>query len=270
MDERGAGLRRAPVLLTAPTPAALAAFLDRALDTGAFAGEPPTLFVPSGRPVRRLGLAREPGPALAGWMDAHGLDAVFLHRPWGVDDAGLPPDAAVLASHAPFDARLTVGLNPDLARALGLRDPRPFGEKDGRAVGMMGDVQPAEPAAWIDCVVRTFGGVDDVLPGRADAIRRVAVVGAMTDALVRQAAADGAALYVTGQVRQPGLRAAAATGMGIVAVGHARGETYGLRLLAGMIEGRFAGEVTCVVRPHGTGPAHPTPQDDDPPAPIRP
>jgi putative NIF3 family GTP cyclohydrolase 1 type 2 len=112
--------------------------------------------------------------------------------------------------------------------------------------------------------------LDDVLPGRADAIRRVAVAGAMTDALLREAAARGAELYVTGQVRQPGLRAAAETGMGIVAVGHARGETYGLRLLEGMIGRRFAGEVECVIGPRGTGRADPPRRDGHPPAPMGP
>jgi putative NIF3 family GTP cyclohydrolase 1 type 2 len=92
----------------------------------------------------------------------------------------------------------------------------------------------------------------------------------MTDALVREAAARGAQMYVTGQVRQPGLRAAADTGMGIVAVGHARGEMYGLRLLAAMIEERFAGQVACVLHSRGTGPAHPPRRDGHPPAPIGP
>lgn len=253
-----------------PAPADLAAFIEGALDARAFPDEPPALWIASPRPVRRLGLALEPEPGLARWMDAERLDAVFLHRPWGAADAGLPPEAAVLASHAPFDARLTVGANPDLARDLGLRDPLPFGEKDGRAIGMMGDGEPAEPGDWIGRVARTFGGVDEVLPGRADAVRRVAVAGAMTDALVRAAAAAGADVYLTGQVRAPGLRAAAETGIGIVAVGHARGERYGLRLLAGMIERRFAGRIACVLHPHGTGRAHPSSHDDDPPAPTGP
>lgn len=253
-----------------PTPAALAAFLEELLDARAFPDEPPTIFSPSERPVSRLGLALEPGPGLAGWVDADRLEAVFLHRPWGAADAGLPAEVGVLASHAPFDHRLTVGANPDLARDLALRGPRPFGERDGRAIGMMGDVEPADPAALIGRIARLFGGVDDVLPGRVDAIRRVAVAGGMTDALVREAAADGAALYVTGQVRQPGLRAAAETGIGIVAVGHARGERYGLRRLADAIERRFAGEAACVLDPRGTGPAHPPRRDGHPPAPMRP
>jgi len=255
-----------------PALAALAAFLDETTDARAFPGEPPTVFIASDRPVRRLGLglALEPGPGLAGWVDADRLDAVFLHRPWGVADVGLPADVGVLASHAPFDHRLTVGANPDLARDLHLRDPHPFGDKDGRPLGMIGDVEAADPALLIARITDLFGGVDDVLPGRAESIRRIALAGAMTDAMVREAAARGAGLYVTGQLRQPGLRAAAETGIGIVAVGHARSEVYGLRLLAAAIERRFAGGVACVLDPRGTGPAHPPCRDGHPPAPIQP
>jgi putative NIF3 family GTP cyclohydrolase 1 type 2 len=253
-----------------PTLAALAAFMDHFLDARAFPGEPPTVFIASGRRVQRLGLALEPGKGLAEWVDADRLDAVFLHRPWGAAEAGLAADVGVLASHAPFDHRLPVGANPDLARGLALRGPRPFVDKDGRAIGMMGDVEPADPAALIGRITQLFGGVDDVLPGRGEAIRRVALAGAMTDVLVREAAAGGAQLYVTGQLRQPGLRAAAETGIGIVAVGHARSEVYGLRLLAAAVERRFAGQVACILDPRGTGPAHPPRRDGHPPAPIHP
>lgn len=253
-----------------PALAALAEFIGELLDARAFPDEPPAVFVPSDREVRRLGLALEPAPGVADWVDAERLDALFLHRPWGVEDAGLPADVGVLASHAPFDHRLTVGHNPDLARDLGLRDPRPFAEKDGRAIGMTGGVEPADAASFIGRVAHLFGGLDEVLPGRTEAIRRVAVAGAMTDALVRDAAARGADLYLTGQIRQPGLRAAAETGIRVVAVGHARGEAYGLRLLAGMIERRFGGAMTCILRTRGTVRAESPGDDGPPPAPIGP
>lgn len=253
-----------------PSLSALAASVDEVTGADAFRDEPPTLFVPSGRPIRRLGLALEPGEGLAGWVDADRLDAIFLHRPWGVADAGLPADTGVLASHGPFDHRLTVGANPDLARDLRLRDPHPFGDKDGRAMGMTCDGEAEDAAELIARITRLFGGVDEVLPGRARSIRRIALAGGMTDALLREAAARGAELYVTGQVRQPGLRAAAETGMGIVAVGHARGEGYGLRLLAAAIERRFPGQAVCVLDPRGTGRAHPPRRDGHPPAPLRP
>ena len=82
--------------------AGLAASIER------ITGRPPLVVAPSEREVRRLGLALEP-PA-----HVDGLDALFLHRHWRMRDAGI----GVLASHLPFDERLTIGYNPDLAEAL--------------------------------------------------------------------------------------------------------------------------------------------------------
>jgi putative NIF3 family GTP cyclohydrolase 1 type 2 len=254
--------------MTAVPLAELAAFLEDALDARAFSGEPPAVFISGDRSVARLGLALEADGGCAGWADAERLDALFLHRPWGAAEAGLPAGIGVLASHAPFDHRLTIAANPDLARDLGLRDPSPFGEKDGRTIGMIGGVEPADAAKAIERIRRLFGGTDEVLPGRTGTVRRVAFAGAMTDGLIRAAAAEGADLYLTGQIRKPAVRAVAETGICVVAAGHARSEAYGLRLLAGMIERRFAGRVRCVVR-GGTGPAHPPP-DGHPPAPEAP
>lgn len=71
-------------------------------------------------------------------------------------------------------------------------------------------------------------------------MRRVAVVGAMTDALVREAADRGAQIYVTGQYRQPAREAVRETGIGVIAVGHRRSEIWGLRALAGVIRERWS------------------------------
>ena len=87
-----------------------------------------------------------------------------------------------------------------------------------------------------------FGGLEaEAVPDRAAPVSRVAVVGAMTDALVREAAARGAGLYVTGQLRQPARAAAAATGIAVAAVGHARSERWGVRALAHLVAERWGG-----------------------------
>ena len=64
----------------------LVAFLRETLR--AEAGERCDVYEPReaalrGRPVRRLGLALDPGPKVAAWAEREALDALFLHRPWG-------------------------------------------------------------------------------------------------------------------------------------------------------------------------------------------
>ncbi|HEX8361849.1 MAG TPA: hypothetical protein VF613_17150, partial [Longimicrobium sp.] len=84
-------------------PAVLPTLTDLAATIELITGHPPDVVVPSAREVRRLGLALEP-PARV-----ESLDALFLHRPWGMRDVRI----GVLASHLPFDERLTIGFNPD-------------------------------------------------------------------------------------------------------------------------------------------------------------
>jgi putative NIF3 family GTP cyclohydrolase 1 type 2 len=143
-----------------------------------------------GRPVARLGAALEPWPGLAAWAARERLDALFLHRPWRLPAAEPGAGVGVLWSHLPFDERLTTGYNPRLADALGLASLAPFGERDGRALGMLGGAAAAPAGAWAARAAAVFGGHDAALvPDPAAPVTRVAVVGAMTDALVRAAAA---------------------------------------------------------------------------------
>lgn len=226
--------------------AELAARIGQVVDAGSFPEDPPLICVPSDRSVARLGFALDPAPGLAAWVDAEQLDAVFLHRPWGVEDAGLRSGVGVIASHAAFDHRLTIGANPDLLVALQMHDVRALG---GAAPGVVGAVGLAGLEAWVARLTAMFGGVEEVVPGGAAAIRRIAVVGAMTDALVRQAAALGADLYLTGQLRHPARAALAETRVAAVAIGHRRGEQYGLRLLAHALASAFPGRLSTVFRP---------------------
>jgi putative NIF3 family GTP cyclohydrolase 1 type 2 len=200
------------------------------------------------RVVRRLGLALDERDASRGWTDGGDVDAMFVHRPWSLP-SDLRPEVGLLFCHRPFDDCLTTGPNVPLAAALGLHAVRTFGERDGRPLAMVGDVD-ALAAAGVDEVVARivaeFGGADGELRGDGRAVRRAVVAGAMTDALVREAAALGADLYVTGQLRQPAARAVAETGMHVLAVGHRRSERWGLGALGRALEVALPG-LDCVL-----------------------
>jgi putative NIF3 family GTP cyclohydrolase 1 type 2 len=224
------------------------------VDAHAYPDDVPTLFIPGGRPVARLGFALQPAADLAAWSVSEHLDAIFLHRPWGVEDAGLPGGVGVLASHQGFDARLAIGGSAAFAFALEMRDVQPLGDTDP-SPGMVGAVGITRPELLIARITEMFGGVEEVVPGAAARIGRIAVANAMTDALVRQAAALGADLYLTGQIRQPARRALAETRMAAVAIGHRRSEEYALRALAQLLADAFPGRLSTVLHPGGAVPA---------------
>jgi putative NIF3 family GTP cyclohydrolase 1 type 2 len=191
--------------------------------------------------VARLGLALDGSAATAAWARGEELDALWLHRPWRLPAAELAPAMGVCFTHLPFDDRLTTGLNPRLATALACTDLEPFAFKDGRTLGMLARCEP-EPAERLrDTLAAVFGGLDAWVEGTGDgAVRRVATVGAMNEGLVRDAAARGAGLYVTGQLRAPALAAVRETGIAVAAVGHGRSEWWGVRALAGLLRERWA------------------------------
>lgn len=202
------------------------------------------VFLPSTRAeVRRPGLALEPDAGLLPWVACAGIDALFLHRPWGLSDAQrhalAASDIGVLAYHLAFDERLTTGFNPALALACGWGAPEPLGQKEGRPLGMACALpEPARFGAVAEGLRTIFGGLDEVVPPAAgpDApVARAAVVGAMNDALVREAHARGVMLYATGQWRQPARAAVRETGLGVVVIGHRRSEQWGLRTLCDLL-----------------------------------
>ena len=202
------------------------------------------VFLPSDRAdIRRPGLALEPDPALLPWIERAQIDALFLHRPWNLTDAQRHALAAanigVLAYHRAFDERLTTGLNPALAQACGWLAPEPLGDKLGRPLGMVCALpQPAAFSAVVETLRAVFDGLDDAVPpaaGHDAPVARAAVVGAMTDALVREAHARGVGLYATGQWRQPARAAVRETGIGVVVIGHRRSEEWGLRTLGNLL-----------------------------------
>lgn len=227
-----------------PSLYAITQFLDRFLAVACFPPERidlPLLTTPesSVRTVTRLGLALEPWPGLRAWVEQEQLEALFLHRPWGLTSVHVPDGVGVIAYHRPFDARLTVGWNPRLADALGLTQVEWHGVKEGVPLGMLGTCAPTGWPEVLQRVTEIFGGVETVQAPQAADVRRMVVVGAMTDALVRLAAARGASVYVTGQWRTPARRAVEETQLGVIAVGHRRSEAWGLRALAGALRERW-------------------------------
>ena len=192
---------------------------------------------------RRLGLALEPWPELETWLATERPDAIFLHRPWQLTgpqrEALRASGTGVVAYHLAFDERLTTGFNPTLASACGWGEPEILGHKDRRPLGMVCALPAPVPFDAVAAQLNVeFTGLEQTQPpatGGGEPVARVAVVGAMTDALVREAHARGVGMYVPGQWRQPAARAVRETGLGVVVLGHRRSELWGLRALARLL-----------------------------------
>ena len=200
-------------------------------------GDPAGVWLDSPRPVRRLGLALEAGRAPYPWAET--VDAVLLHRPFGLWPARLPDGLGVLAVHRVLDDRFALGPNGRAAEALGAAaDAEPL-FRDGRDVGRVGRWAPV-PLAEAERRVRSeWGGTEAAVGEGPREVGAVAFVGAMTAGLVEAAAERGVGLYVTGQLRKPGVAAVERHGVRVLAVGQDRSEAWGLRQIGALVRAAF-------------------------------
>lgn len=218
----------------------IAQFLDCFFAVNRFSeAETGGVFRPSNRRIKKLGLALEPWSNLQAWSVEQQLDALFLHRPWRLEEGQLPSDVGILSYHLPFDERLTLGFNDRLAQVLTMSALEVLGKKENRPIGMIGKVSVQDFTAVRTAIKEVFGGFDAIQIGDITEVQTIAVVGAMTDALVREAALGGADVYITGQLRKPAHTAVLETGINVIAVGHRRCEEWGLRSLAGVLRERW-------------------------------
>jgi putative NIF3 family GTP cyclohydrolase 1 type 2 len=223
----------------APTLTQIAAYLDRVLGSERFPRDQESIYRPSSQRVARIGLALEPWPGIESWIQKHQLDALFLHRPWKLDQRKLPEHIGVLTSHLPFDATLTLGYNPRLAQALAIARPIPFGYKDNIPLGMHGPIEPSPVEDVLTTLAEIFGKAPTVQKIFDETIDHIALVNAMNEGLIQEAAAKGVRLYITGQFRPSATKAMRETEMTVAEIGHTECERWGLRALAGLLRERW-------------------------------
>ncbi len=221
------------------TLADLESFLNEFLLADGFTGDQNGVYRASSSTVNKLGLALEPWPSITDWITKNDLNALFLHRPWKL--GAIPEGVGVLAYHYAFDERLTTGYNPLLADALGLTGLDVLGTKEGRPLGMIGDVSTVSLSEFRTQLEAEFGGLEGVYGAQTGEVSRACVVGAMRPALVYEAAERGAQVYLTGQYRKGAAKAVAETGVGIFEIGHQRSEVWGLKTLAAVSREQFPG-----------------------------
>lgn len=179
-----------------------------------------------------------------------GADMLFVHHGlfWGKERpvtgshyrriaALIETDVALYAAHLPLDMHGEFGNNAGLAAKLGLVDLRPFGSYRKVKIGYAGRLP--EPRS-IDEVLGLLGMRREdalgVLSFGPEEISTIAVISGGADKEVEQAIDEGADLYLTGELSHQVYHTCQEAGINLIAAGHYRTETIGVRLVAGKLE----------------------------------
>jgi len=142
---------------------------------------------------------------------------------------------SLAAYHLALDAHPDVGNNALLARELDIAVEGPF-----TRVGVGGRAsEPLSVERFAKRVEKKLGRTPLVFPHGPKRIERVAIVSGGAARYVREAAAEGFDLFLTGEPSEPTLHDAAELGIHFVAAGHYATETLGVQALTKRLAERF-------------------------------
>ena len=147
-------------------------------------------------------------------------------------------DIAVYSSHLPLDAHPRLGNNALLARALGLRETKPFFFEKGQHLGVRGNlaIDRGELQRRLE---KATGVAARILPGGSNKCRRVGIVTGGAGAEMRIAAAEGVDTFITGEGPHWTYALAEDLGLNVFYGGHYATETFGVKALAADLSKKF-------------------------------
>lgn len=181
----------------------------------------------------------------------------FLHRPFTLDRRRVRKGTLVLSSHTSFDEHLTVGWNKALATALSIDASKVLcvqgykGDPE-RKIGVVGQVSMLH-GPLLRRIKQEFDSAEHIYEGLSEEIRVVAIMNAFNAEEVQRVLemaqqrgwipkdelSSRHVLYLTGQPRESGMRAAKEHGMTVVCVGHRAAEEWGIHHMATRLRTAF-------------------------------
>ncbi len=199
-----------------------------------------------GRPIRKLGIAVQGSKRIAARATLEGVDAVLLHRPWGMGN--LPANIGMIAVHEALDERLTTAENPWLADALGFEVSIKIRTATHRPLLTLATaVTPITVETVMNRLREWFPPMECWNPAPPEmAITTIALATAMRPALLAIAVDYGATLYLTGTLKDKAHPFLEQSDITAVGVGQAAAERWGLVRLGSHLQMEFGIAVVCL------------------------
>jgi dinuclear metal center YbgI/SA1388 family protein len=151
---------------------------------------------------------------------------------------------SVAGYHLPLDAHREIGNNVLLCDRLGFeRDPRPFAEVKGRAIGVVGSNRDGiEAGDLFRRVSATCQREPLVFESGPQNVRSIGVVSGAGSSEIRAAVELGLDAFLTGEPAEHAMADAHEGGLHFIAAGHYATETLGIRRLGELVADRFGVE----------------------------
>ncbi|QDX79966.1 Nif3-like dinuclear metal center hexameric protein [Denitratisoma sp. DHT3] len=230
----------------------LGAYLESLLEVARYKDYCPNGLQVEGRDeVRKLVCGVTASQDLLEAAAARGADAILVHHGWfwrGEDGRVtgirrrrlgtlLAHDISLFGYHLPLDGHGELGNNAQLALRMGWTVDGRFADQDIAFLG-----RPAEPLAAADLAAalsRTLGRPAQLVGDGRRRVRRLAWCSGGAQGYFEQAIAQGADMFVSGEISEQTYHLARESGVPYVAAGHHATERYGVQALAEHLAARF-------------------------------
>ena len=162
----------------------------------------------------------------------------------------LQNDMSLFAYHLPLDAHPQVGNNAQLSLLLELKNVKPFGDYEGKTIGMRGSLEELPVEEFMTRVENVVGRKPLVFPYGPRIIRTVGIISGGAQRDIEQAVTCGLDVFVTGEVSEPTLHYAKEEKIHFVSAGHYATEKFGVKALGKHLAERFDLEATFIDLPN--------------------
>ncbi len=234
------------------------AYLDKVLETGRFRDYCPNgLQVEGRKEIRRVMTGVTACQALLDEAVEWQADLVLVHHGYfwkgeaepivGIKrkriQTLLAADINLMAYHLPLDAHAELGNNARLAQLLGIQVEGPLKPGEDPAIGNVGSLaKPMTLQAFEQRVAEVLGRVPQTISGGEHLVHRVAWCTGAAERMIDLAIAQGADLYLSGEISEPVVHIARECGIHYCGAGHHATERYGVQALGERLAQAFGVE----------------------------
>ncbi len=152
--------------------------------------------------------------------------------------SALDSNLMLFAAHIPLDGNIPYGNNAQIALSLGMKEFDGFGEWDGKKIGVKGSLPFPMTVEEVALLLKAPDAT--IIKGcRKEKIETVAIVSGSGSSDVADAVKEGVDLFITGEIHHEVYHEAMENNLSIIAMGHYRSETYGVRALERLTRKKF-------------------------------
>ena len=156
----------------------------------------------------------------------------------------------LFAFHLPLDAHLTVGNNAQLAKLLGLKTCKPFGDHKGQIIGIKGKIANTTKEKFFKNVESIVKRKLLVFPYGPKNISNVGIVSGGAQKEFSQAISENLDVYITGEVSEHIKYLSQEEKVHFISAGHYATEQFGVKALGNHLKNKFKLDVEFIDIPN--------------------